>query len=177
MARLQAGRIELNRQWQPLDEVVVSTLKDHERIFANHKVKVTIADDLPLVEVDSVLMERVFYNLLENAVKYTPAGSVIEIGAQATASAIEVWIDDNGPGFPPGKEEVIFKKFERGQTESSTHGVGLGLAICRAIVESHGGSIRAENRAAGGARFIFSLPRGNPPEVVPEAPAPLDEAS
>ena len=81
----------------------------------------------------------------------------------------------NTPGLPAGKEEQIFKKFERGQKESATPGVGLGLAICRAIVEAHGGSIRAENRFDGGARFIFSLPRGNPPAVDAAEELPLAE--
>lgn len=165
MARLQAGRIELNRQWQPLEEVVVSALKNLERAFAQHQIKVTLDENLPLVDIDSVLMERVIYNLLENAVKYTPPGSLVEIGADVTESRVEVRVDDNGPGLPAGKEELIFKKFERGQPEGVTRGVGLGLAICRAIVEAHDGSIHAENRPQGGARFIFSLPKGNPPSL------------
>jgi two-component system sensor histidine kinase KdpD len=107
----------------------------------------------------------VFSNLLENAAKYTPAGSRIGIGAAATGATVNIWVEDDGPGLPPGKEEDIFKKFERGQKESATPGVGLGLAICRSIVEAHGGSIRAANRPEGGARFVFSLPRGNPPSV------------
>lgn len=163
MARLQSGRVELNLQWQPLEEVVVSALKVLERAFAEHKIKVSLDDNLPLINIDSVLMERVIYNLLENTVKYTPPGSSVEVGANVRERVIEVWVDDNGPGLPEGKEEVIFKKFERGQPEGATRGVGLGLAICRAIVEAHGGEIHAENRPQGGARFIFTVPRGNPP--------------
>jgi len=163
MARLQSGRVALNRQWQPLEEVVVSALKTLERAFVEHQIKVSLDDSLPLVNIDSVLMERVIYNLLENTVKYTPPGSSVEIGANVRERVIEVWVDDNGPGLPEGKEEVIFKKFELGQMEGSTRGVGLGLAICRAIVEAHGGEIHAENRPQGGARFIFTVPRGNPP--------------
>ena len=165
MARLQAGRVELNRQWQPLDEVVGSALKNLERSFAKHQIRIALDENLPLVNIDSVLMERVIYNLLENTVKYTPPGSAVEIGAHATERSIEIWVDDNGPGLPEGKEEMIFKKFERGQPEGTTRGVGLGLAICRAIVEAHGGEIHAENRPQGGARFVFSLPKGNPPRL------------
>ncbi len=172
MAKLQSGRVELNRQWQPLEEVVVSALKTLERAFAEHQIRVQLDENLPLVNIDSVLMERVIYNLLENTVKYTPAGSLVEVGAKLGERMIEVWVDDNGPGLPEGKEEVIFKKFERGQTEGATRGVGLGLAICRAIVEAHGGEIHARNRPQGGARFTFTLPRGTPPllkiEEVPE---------
>jgi two-component system sensor histidine kinase KdpD len=165
MARLQSGVVRLNRQWQPLEEVVGSALKAVQTGIANHRVGVELPEDLPLLEFDAVLMERVFSNLLENAAKYTPAGSRIGIGAAATGATVNIWVEDDGPGLPPGKEEDIFKKFERGQKESATPGVGLGLAICRSIVEAHGGSIRAANRPEGGARFVFSLPRGNPPSV------------
>jgi two-component system sensor histidine kinase KdpD len=176
MARLQSGRVELNRQWQPLEEVVVSALKTLERAFAEHRIKVSLDENLPLVNIDSVLIERVIYNLLENTVKYTPPGSSVEIGANVRERTVEVWVDDNGPGLPEGKEEVIFKKFERGQPEGATRGVGLGLAICRAIVEAHGGEIHAENRPQGGARFIFTLPRGNPPPLEAEE-IPPDEGA
>lgn len=168
MARLQAGRVELNRQWQPLDEVLGTALTAMKRALARHVVKVSLDDNLPLVDIDSILMERVFCNLLENAVKYTPAGSVIEIGAKLTERAVEIWVDDNGPGLTGGQEEMIFKKFERGAHESTTSGVGLGLAICRAIIEAHGGDIHAENRPGGGARFVFCLPKGDPPRLEPE---------
>ncbi|MQY50855.1 two-component system sensor histidine kinase KdpD [Rhodocyclus gracilis] len=164
MARLQAGRVTLNRQWQPLDEVVVSALRIIERGIGRHPIQVALDADLPLLEIDFVLMERVFCNLLENAAKYTPAGTPICIGAELSERKVHVWVEDSGPGIPPGKEELIFRKFERGQAESSTCGVGLGLAICRAIIEAHGGEIHAHNRPQGGARFEFSLPRGNPPD-------------
>lgn len=174
MARLQSGRVELNRQWQPLEEVVVSALKTLERAFAEHRITVSLDDNLPLVNIDSVLMERVIYNLLENTVKYTPTGSAVEIGANVRDKVIEVWVDDNGPGLPAGREEAVFKKFERGSPEGATRGVGLGLAICRAIVEAHGGEIHAENRPQGGARFVFTLPRGNPP-VLDSEEMPINE--
>jgi len=112
-----------------------------------------------------VLIERVLCNLLENAVKYTPQGSPIEIGAVALDESVRITVDDDGPGLPKGREEVIFQKFERGRKESATPGVGLGLAICRAIVEAHGGRISAQTRPQGGARFVFDLPRGVPPSL------------
>ena len=165
MARLQSGAVKLNRQWQPLEEVVGSALKSVRSSLVEHRASVELPEDLPLLELDAVLIERVFCNLLDNAAKYTPNGSSIAIGAAASGASVEVWVADNGPGLPAGKEEMIFKKFERGQKESATSGVGLGLAICRAIIEAHGGRIRAENRRDGGARFVFTLPRGNPPAV------------
>jgi two-component system sensor histidine kinase KdpD len=134
---------------------------------------VRLEENLPLLEIDAVLMERVFCNLLENAAKYTPENSEIEIGTSTADHDVIVWIEDNGPGLPKGKEEEIFKKFERGQKENALPGVGLGLAICRAIVEAHGGSIHAENMSTGGARFVFTLPKGIPPTIEPEADSPV----
>ena len=166
MARLQSGTVKLNREWQTLEEVVGSALKTVRSIVANHQIGVNFPEGLPLLKFDAVLIERVFSNLLENAAKYTPPGSKISIGAAYDGSDyVDVWIEDNGPGLPVGKEEEIFNKFERGRKESITPGVGLGLAICRAILEAHDGSIRAENCRNGGARFVFSLPRGNPPTI------------
>ena len=166
MARLQAGAVKLDRQWQPLEEVVGSAIKSMSAAIGTHRVSATLPDDLPLLEFDAVLIERVLANLLDNAAKFTPPDSAIGIGAAPGAGdTIDVWVEDDGPGLPGGSEEEIFEKFARGKKESATPGVGLGLAICRAIVEAHGGRIHAENRATGGARFVFSLPRGNPPEV------------
>jgi two-component system sensor histidine kinase KdpD len=170
MARLESGRIALNLQWQPLEEVVGSALRSLGGLFAGrHPIKVTLPADLPLLQFDAVLIERVLANLLENAAKYTPAGSTIRVGAAASRESVEVWVADEGPGLPPGREALIFEKFERGRKESATPGVGLGLAICRAIVVAHGGAIRGETRPEGGARFVFTLPRGEPPRI--EEPA------
>jgi two-component system sensor histidine kinase KdpD len=165
MARLQSGSVKLNRQWQPLEEVIGSALHSVSTVMTRHPVQVQLPDDLPMLEIDAVLMERVFANLLENAAKYTPAGTPVVIGAALAGSRVDIWVDDKGPGLPAGREDDIFQKFERGHKERATSGVGLGLAICRAIVMAHGGSIRAENRTQGGARFIFSLPRGIPPSI------------
>lgn len=175
MARLQAGVVKLNRQWCPLEEVLESSLRAVNSSLMHHKVSVHLEENLPLLEIDAVLMERVFCNLLENVAKYTPEGSEIEISASTADQEVSVWVEDNGPGLPNGKEEEIFKKFERGQKENATPGVGLGLAICRAIVEAHGGSIHAENRSTGGARFVFTLPKGIPPAIEPELDSPVRE--
>jgi two-component system sensor histidine kinase KdpD len=168
MARLQAGKVQLNRQWHPLEEIVGSTLKAMGTTLSRHRVNVRLEEDLPLLELDAVLIERLLCNLLENAAKYTPAGSAIDIGTTTTAKSVDIWVEDNGPGLPAGKEEDIFKKFERGVKESPTPGVGLGLAICRAIAEAHDGSISAANRSHGGARFVVTLPRGTPPAIAAE---------
>jgi len=112
-----------------------------------------------------VLIERVLCNLVENAAKYTPPDSRIEISALACGAWIDVTVSDDGPGLRAGSEEAIFEKFTRGERESALPGVGLGLAICRAIVGAHGGMIRACTSTLGGAGFVFSLPAGSPPEL------------
>ncbi len=165
MARLQAGAVTLNRQWQPLDEVVGSALHASERLLQGRPVTVRLDDGLPLVELDAVLVERVLVNVLENAAKYTPPGSAIEIGATLAGDAVHLHIDDHGPGLPAGREQTLFEKFERGHKESATPGVGLGLAIGLSIMQAHGGDLRGATRPGGGARFTLVLPRGTPPET------------
>jgi two-component system sensor histidine kinase KdpD len=166
MARLESGNVALNLQWQPLEEVVGSALRGLAASSeVRHPIRVQLPADLPLLRFDAVLVERVLANLLENAAKYTPAGSAVTLGAAAARDSVEVWVADDGPGLPPGREALIFEKFERGRKESATPGVGLGLAICRAIVAAHGGTIRGETRPEGGARFVFTLPRGEPPRI------------
>jgi len=163
MARLQSGAVQLNLQWQPFEEVVGSSLAACASLLEGRPLKVHLAPDLPLLHLDAVLIERVLVNLLENAGKYTPAKSPIEIDARLEDGRVVVTLNDRGPGLPPGREEAIFEKFERGNREGATSGVGLGLAICRAIMQAHGGTIRGETRESGGARFILTLPRGEPP--------------
>ena len=165
MARLQAGAVQLDRQWQPLEEVVGSAIKAARPALGDRTVSVNLDDGLPFVQIDAVLIERVLVNLLENAAKYTPAHTAIGIGARTEDEHIALWVDDLGPGLPKGREEALFNKFERGHKESATPGVGLGLAICRTIVEAHGGTIRGLNREGGGARFMISIPRGQPPAL------------
>jgi two-component system sensor histidine kinase KdpD len=131
-------------------------------------VAVAIPRDLPPVFVDGVLLEQVFYNLLENAAKHTPTGTMVEIDARATEREITVTVADNGPGLRPGDEAKVFEKFHRGHREPSVVGIGLGLTICRAIIEAHGGSAVVESRAGLGAVFKLTLPRGQEPP--PPAP-------
>ncbi len=163
MARLESGAVQLNRQWQPLEEVVGSALAGCAPLLAGRRLQVKLADDLPLLHLDAVLVERVLVNLLENAAKYTPAGSPIEITGSLRSDQVVLTVEDHGPGLPKGREEAIFQKFERGTRESATAGVGLGLAICRAIVQAHGGTIVGATRDEGGARFTVTLPVGEPP--------------
>lgn len=165
MARIESGEVRLNLQWHYFEEAAGSALRSCQSLLAKHEVQTRIARGLPLVRFDAVLIERVLCNLLENAAKYTPAGSRIVIAADIRGDNLEVAVRDNGPGLPVGQEEAIFEKFTRGERESATPGVGLGLAICRAIVEAHHGSIRAVHAPEGGASIVFTLPLGMPPAV------------
>jgi two-component system sensor histidine kinase KdpD len=122
-----------------------------------------------MVPLDSVLIEQVLINLLENAIKYTPPDSPIILSAWPTDGAITVEVADCGPGLPPGDEQRVFEKFYRLQRPGERSGAGLGLTICRAIIDAHGGHIWAENRPGGGAAFRFTLPvHGTPPPVAIE---------
>jgi two-component system sensor histidine kinase KdpD len=165
MARLQSGQVRLNLQWLPLEEAVGSALRALEGTLDPRRVRVSLPPDLPLLHVDPALFERVLCNVLENAGKYTQPGTPIVITAAVAGDRIRMMVDDQGPGLPRNREEAIFQMFERGRKESATPGVGLGLAICRAIVDAHGGSIAGETRPGGGARFTIELPRGEPPTV------------
>ncbi|HTD06818.1 two-component system sensor histidine kinase KdpD [Undibacterium sp.] len=165
MARIQSGEVKLNLQWQPFEEVVGSALRASAAQLTQHQIQTRLERDLPLLHFDAVLIERVLCNLLENAAKYTPAGSRITISAEVSGSLMNVMVYDNGPGLPAGREEAIFEKFTRGERESAKTGVGLGLAICRAIVEAHDGKIQAGKSPDGGACFVISLPLGTPPAM------------
>jgi two-component system sensor histidine kinase KdpD len=166
MARLEAGAVVLNRQWQPLEEVVGGALAGMSARMVNHPVAVKLPQDLPLVEIDSLLIERVFVNLLENAVKYTPPGTPIEISAATDRNELLVTVSDHGHGIPAGEEDRIFEKFHRVASEGNQGGAGLGLTICRAIMEAHGGRMWADNLPSGGAAFHFALPLTDPPPMV-----------
>ena len=177
MARLESGQVQLRKQWQSVEEVVGSAIRAARHAVDTLEVATDVAADLPLVEFDAALMERVLVNLLENAAKYgvSPIGHkpAILISAAVTPSTLELSVRDYGPGLPAsskGHEEILFDKFTRGKTESSTRGVGLGLAICKAIVEAHRGKISAIQADGGGAQFVVALPRTAPP-VSPEAEA------
>ncbi len=165
MTRLESAPADLHREWHSVEELVGAALARCERALGDRPVRTDLPPDLPLVSVDGVLIEQVLINLLDNAGKYTPPGSPIEISARASARATEVRVADRGPGFSPGAEARVFEKFYRGR-KGGSRGVGLGLAICRAIVEAHDGQIWAQNRPGGGALFGFTLPlKERQPEI------------
>lgn len=169
MARLDAGQASLNRQWYLLDEIIGGTLTRMKKRLKGRAVNTKLPDELCLVRVDAVLIEQVLVNLLENACKYTQPGSPIDIVAELSAHMLKVTVADRGPGIPPGEEEKLFDKFYRVHREGTQSGVGLGLAICKAIIMAHGGVIGATNRQSGGAQFFFLLPVDEaPPQLAAE---------
>jgi two-component system sensor histidine kinase KdpD len=169
MAKLQSGDVKPRKDWQSLEEMVGSALHGLDVALANRILKIDLPVDLPLVKCDAVLIERVLFNLIENATKYTPPNTTMGVMANVADALLRIEVWDEGPGLPPGQERIIFEKFARGEKESVVPGTGLGLAICDAIVQAHGGKIWAENRLPHGARFIFTLPLDVQPSVEPEA--------
>jgi two-component system sensor histidine kinase KdpD len=172
MARIESGEVKLRLRWHSVQEIVGSALKLAQPALAHHRVDVRVPVDLPLVEFDATLIEHVLYNLIENASKYTPRGTLITVAAATSADSLVVSVRDTGPGVAKGQEESIFEKFTRGKSESATPGVGLGLAISRAIIDAHHGGIHMQNDPEGGARFTFTLPLGTPPETPDEPGGP-----
>jgi two-component system sensor histidine kinase KdpD len=156
MTRLESGAVQPKREWVLLEEVAGSALDRLDAKLGARPVKVEMASDL--VFADPVLLEQVFINLLDNAAKYTPVSAAISISARFTGALVEVEVSDRGPGLPPAELTQVFEKFFRGQ-HPEVPGVGLGLAICKAIVEIHGGTLRVQNLDGGGARFTFTLPQ------------------
>ncbi len=167
MARLQSGEVRLRTEWQSIEEIIGASLTSARGALGQRTLSVQIDPDVSLVECDAVLIERVLANLLENAGKYTSAQTPVEILVHRRGNELLVSVRDCGPGVLKGQEELIFEKFTRGNTESATSGVGLGLAICRAIVQAHRGRIWVEPTNPTGATFTFSLPLGTPPAIDP----------
>jgi two-component system sensor histidine kinase KdpD len=169
MTRLEGDGLRLNRVPLPVDEIVGSALSAMETRLSGRPVHVDIPSNIAFVSADEMLIQHVLLNLLENAIKYSPEGSAIEIQAREESNAVVLEVADRGAGLAPGEEPLVFEKFHRGREGRKTGGVGLGLAICKAIVEAHGGRIAARNNSHGGASFAATLPKasgelGLPPE-------------
>jgi two-component system, OmpR family, sensor histidine kinase KdpD len=160
LVRLESGQVVLRRDWQTLDDLVGTALTAYAEKLTAHPVELRLAADLPPVWVDATLIVQVFTNLFDNIAKYTPAGTRATVTATADTGRefVQVVVDDEGPGLPAGDPARLFDKFQRGSDEAAVAGVGLGLAICQAIVRAHGGEIEAQRREGGGARFAFTLP-------------------
>lgn len=166
MTRLETGAIRVDRDWAALSEIAGSVLTRLAERMAAHRVIVELPDDLPLVRVDATLVEQALGNLLENCARHTPAGTVVRVRAQHRAAEIVVTVEDYGGGLSDADLERVFAKFNRGSVEGGGTDIGLGLAICRAVVRLHGGRAWAERVPAGGTAFRFTLPL----EEAPAAP-------
>ncbi len=160
MTRLDSGAIVVERSPVDVGEVIASSLRRTERVLAEHRTQIDIQSGLPFLSADAVMLEQVLVNLLDNAAKYTPAGTLIAIQAKHDDAGMTLRVIDEGPGIPDGEEEKIFEKFHRFQErDHRLAGTGLGLAICRGFVETLGGTINVENRAdRSGAIFTVRFP-------------------
>jgi two-component system sensor histidine kinase KdpD len=157
LTRLEAGAIRLRRELQPIEEVIGVVLHRLGRQLRDHPLQLQVANSLPPVMIDELLMQQVLINLLDNAAKFAPPGTAIELHAEAQGQFLVLEICDHGPGIVPGEEDRIFERFFRG-SEQQTSGSGIGLAICRAVIQLHGGTISAQNRSGGGAVIRVALP-------------------
>lgn len=165
LARLQTGRVRLNLQWQPLDEVVGSSLRLLDRVLDGRTVSVALPADLPLLQFDAVLIERVLCNLLDNAAKHSPPGAPIQLGTRLDAQTITVAVCNADSRFPAPLVDRSGVALGEGRGEGGVSGSGLGLILAKTIVAAHGGELQIGNSTAG-ACACFTLPRGKPPEWV-----------
>ncbi len=171
MTRLEGGAMTLNKEWQSLEEIIGVVLRRLSGRLAHHSVSTHLPTEMPLVPCDDVLIQQVLMNLLENAVKYSAGGEAIDIAVHVAAREIVVEVADRGRGLAPGDEHRVFDKFYRATPDGLPGSVGLGLAICRGILDLHGGRIWAENRTGGGAVFRFSLPLDRTKLPIAEPPS------
>ncbi len=174
MVRVESGTLQVQATWLPLEEVIGVALIRLDDRLEDHSVTVTLSPALPLVLADELLLEQVFINLLDNAIRHTPPGTPIAVRAWAEDGAVTVEVADEGPGIAPGEEDAIFGKFHRVPRQRLTPpapGAGLGLTICQGIIRAHGGRIWVVRGTGSGAVFRFTLPlRGTPPEALPAEP-------
>jgi two-component system sensor histidine kinase KdpD len=173
MVRVESGSLQVHGEWHVVADVIGGAALRVEPRLAGRALTVDVPASLPLVMMDDVLVEQVLVNLLENALRHTPASSPIDIGAAGRGRELVITVADRGPGVPAADAERIFGKFQRGETGAS--GIGLGLSICAGIVRAHGGRIWVEARPGGGACFRFTLPMSQHPPVI--EPEPEGEAA
>lgn len=164
MTRLEAGALKPRADWTDLRDIIAAAVRRAERLARSHDLRIDIAPDMPLLSLDAVLMEQAFFNLLDNACKYAPVGSMVKVWARPTAAHVAIEVCDEGPGIPLDDREKVFDMFYRVAQTDSQSGTGLGLAICRGIVEAHGGTIHVEAGLHGtGTCIVIHLPL--PPEL------------
>ncbi len=175
--RLEAGGVELNREWASVEELVGAGLARHREALRTRPFEVRVSPELPLVRVDNAMLPQVIHNLIDNALRYTPAATPIDIAAWTTETNLIVKVADQGPGLTDDERSKVFQRFYRGRTAQPTgsrSGIGLGLTICEGIIKAHGGRVWAEHNTPRGVAFFFSLPIDSPQ---PEVPAEGSEAA
>jgi K+-sensing histidine kinase KdpD len=158
MSRIEAGAFQPERQAVALDELVADRIQRLTRLFREVKVKDALPAALPLIDADYSQLDQVLTNLLENAARHSPVGGTIEVGARSLGTEVEVWVRDEGPGVDMSNRQQLFEPFRRGPGSQSS---GIGLAICKAIIDAHGGRIDVRNGPDGGALFFFTMPVRN----------------
>ena len=169
LTKLESGQIQVRKEWVPMEEVVGSAVGRLEESLGERPLVLRLGEDW--VPLDPVLLEQVLLNLLDNALKFSPAGSPIEIETRVAGGLATLTVADHGPGFAAGEEQRVFDKLYRGSCSATAPGAGLGLAICRGIIQAHGGTIQAATRPGGGGLLTLTLPvEGTPPELPPEGP-------
>jgi two-component system, OmpR family, sensor histidine kinase KdpD len=169
LSRIEGGALRPQKDWYDIDEVIADVQRRLATRTASHPLTVTVEPDLPPLRFDYVQIAQVLINLLENAVKYTPAGTPIAVTARRVPGAIEVSVHDHGPGIPPEHQLRLFDKFYRAPSAQAASGSGIGLAISKGLVEAHGGRIGVESEPGSGTTFRFTLPL---PPSAPAVPQP-----
>jgi two-component system sensor histidine kinase KdpD len=155
LSRIEAGALDPDRSAVAMDELLGDAVRRHKRLLRDRRLQIDVPFTLPLVHADYTLVEQVVTNLLENAVRHSPDGSAIRVRARDAGPWVEVVVADQGPGVDEHERAAIFEPFRRGSGSQSS---GVGLAICRAIVEAHGGTIEVRDANGGGAEFAFTMP-------------------
>ncbi len=172
--RLEAGGVELRREWTSVEEIVGAGLARHREALRHRPFQARIPAGLPLVRVDNAMLPQVIHNLVDNALRYTPPGTPIDIGAWTTESSIIIKVADEGPGLTDDERSRVFQRFYRGRAARPTgtqSGIGLGLTICEGIVKAHAGRMWAEHNTPRGVAFLIALPIDRPQPPMPaEAP-------
>ena len=158
LARIEGGKFQLNRGIHFPSSLLSAALRQTKSLTDGRDLKLEVADDLPLVFVDAELIQMVIAHLIDNAVKYTPQGSPIVIGAHASEKGVIIHVTDQGPGITQDEQSRIFEKFYRGSRGQHLKGTGMGLAIAREIVRAHGEEIWVKSSPGKGSEFFFSLP-------------------
>jgi len=169
MTRLEVGNFPLAKDWVAVDEILASVLSTLAGPLDSYRVVIDLPTDLPLLHADASLLEQVLTNLLENVTRHTPTGTLISVGGRTTSAHFEMEISDRGPGIENTELNRVFEKFHRHATQSGVGGVGLGLTICRAIIELHGGRIWAQSELHKGTTIRFTIPRSEPLPSRPSA--------